>query len=156
MKVVKIFFALIIMGQNAVSGQIIDTCNCKLIYGNWYNPTMVIYHHDSFATYFHSISPKDTVFKMIKGIKEKDTIFNPRFYNWIERNTKTVNNGELGSKINGTFYPKYLSEIQVKIGEQEKPGNILSMTSELTEKKTLLCAAVHVILVREVKNWKIG
>jgi hypothetical protein len=89
-------------------GQIADTCQCRLIYGNWLHTTLVTFHHDSFVTYENSRNPKDTIFNFIRKNGSKDTVFVPEFYDWLDyKKTYSIRNGNIGNKIGLEFFTEF-------------------------------------------------
>ena len=95
-----------------MSGQNADTCQCRLVYGNWFSPTLVTYHHDSLVTYNHATNIKDTLFWLNKERHFSDTILNIESYNWSKGRTLIVKNGNIGRMLNNNFYSEYPNNLQ--------------------------------------------
>jgi hypothetical protein len=93
-------------------GQNGDTCQCRLVYGNWFSPTLVTYHHDSLVTYNQATHIKDTLFWRKKEHFFSDTIYNVESYNWRIGRTLIVKNGNIGRMLNGNFYTLYPYSLQ--------------------------------------------
>ncbi len=96
--------------HSKLCAQTTDTCQCRLLYGNWANPILVTYHHDSLVTYHNMLSPKPHVYKMIKDLKRTDTLFNPEDYIIHPHATHlNIRKGDIGKKIGNSFFPEYVN-----------------------------------------------
>lgn len=85
-------------------GQINDSCKCRILFGEWFNPYMLEYFNDSEVVY------KFGRFNYEKLKKSSiDSIF--KFENFIsypnENKYIVRENGDIGKKVNDVFYPVY-------------------------------------------------
>jgi hypothetical protein len=107
-----IFIMLLKFSFNTIGQSEKDTCQCQLLYGNWAEAVLVTYHHDSLVTYARSIFLKEHLFKLLKDLSNRDTIFGISDYNWFPNTrTYTIRKGEVGNKLGAIFFNEFPNEI---------------------------------------------
>lgn len=99
---------IVVLSNLKLYGQDSDSCQCRLVYGNWFSPTLVSYHHDSLVTFTHSKYPKEEVYRLNKQNNKKDTIYGLDMYKWHELgSTFIIKDGDIGRIFNNQFYPEF-------------------------------------------------
>ncbi len=114
-KTMNLIFTILFISffSSSLYGQVNDTCQCRLVYGNGLFPTLVTYHHDSLVTYTNALIPNDTLIKLGKRYQFKDTIFGLEMYNWDKKGISYfIKDGNIGRSLKGEFYTEFTKEIK--------------------------------------------
>lgn len=95
------------------SGQTNDSCQCRLVFGNWFYPTLVTYHHDSLVTYTRAFGPNKKALDLNQKYHFNDTILSLEMYDWNLKTSKTLlhQKGNIGLKFNDKFYVEYPNKL---------------------------------------------